>query len=100
VTVPAGSAVFCSLGSANRDENVFEDAGRFVVQRPQTRQHLMFGRGVHVCVGAPLARLEGRVAFEVLRQRMPRMRLAQSRLSFGPNAVLRQPKALLLEWDV
>ena len=100
VTVPAGSAVFCSLGSANRDENVFEDAGRFEVQRPQTRQHLMFGRGVHVCVGAPLARLEGRVAFEVLRQRMPRMRLAQSRLSFGPNAVLRQPKALLLEWDV
>ena len=60
----------------------------------------MFGRGPHVCIGATLARLEGRVAFEVLRQRMPHMRLAQSSLAFGPNAVLRQPKALLLEWNV
>jgi cytochrome P450 len=102
ITVPAGSAVFCSLGSANRDERVFEDAEHFLMQRTQApaRQHIMFGRGPHVCVGATLARLEGKVAFEVLRQRMPHMRLAQSSLAFGPNAVLRQPKALLLEWNV
>jgi cytochrome P450 len=100
VTIPAGGAIFCSLGSANRDETIFADAEHFVGARPTARQHIMFGRGPHTCVGASLARLEGRIAFEVLTERMPRMRLAQSRLSFGPNAVLRQPKALLLEWDV
>jgi cytochrome P450 len=100
ITIPAGAAIFCSLGSANRDEAIFEDGERFKLQRPESRRHIMFGRGPHVCVGATLARLEARVAFEVLTERMPNMRLAQSGLSFAPNAVLRQPKALLIEWDV
>ena len=73
--VPAGSRVMMLLGAAHRDPRVFEDPDTFdVFRRP--RRHLGFGDGVHRCVGAPLARLEGRVALEVIFERVPRFRLA------------------------
>ena len=73
--VPAGSRVMMLLGAAHRDPRVFEDPDTFdVFRRPQ--RHLGFGDGVHRCVGAPLARLEGRVALEVIFERVPRFRLA------------------------
>ena len=88
------------LGSTNRDEKTFANADTFVVGRPNARQHMSFGRGAHTCVGATLARAEGRIAFEVLVEKIPGVRLAQGPMKFVPNATLRIPKGLMIEWDV
>ncbi|WP_029432321.1 cytochrome P450 [Blastococcus sp. URHD0036] len=69
-TVPAGSALLCMLSSANRDERRFDDPDRFDVHRRVTGQ-MVFGTGAHVCLGAALARLEGRVALEEVLKRFP-----------------------------
>jgi cytochrome P450 len=68
--VPTGSAMLIMLASANRDERHFEDPDRFDIHR-KPGGHLTFGRGAHFCVGAPLARLEGRVALEEILKRFP-----------------------------
>jgi cytochrome P450 len=70
-TVPAGSALLIMLASANRDERHFENPDRFDVNR-RPGGHLSFGRGVHFCLGAPLARLEGRIALEEVLNRFPK----------------------------
>ena len=72
--VPAGAAVMPILGSANRDETRWEDADRFDVFRPQ-KPHIGFGIGTHVCLGMHLARMEMRVALELLFDRLPDLRL-------------------------
>lgn len=58
ITIPAGDLVLPMLASANRDETIFENPDSFDIER-DTRKHLAFGRGIHVCLGAPLARVEG-----------------------------------------
>lgn len=68
-TVPAGSALVMILASANRDERHFDDPDRFDVQRRGT--HLSFGYGTHYCLGAALARMEGRIALEEVLDRWP-----------------------------
>ncbi|KUI35208.1 cytochrome [Mycobacterium sp. IS-1496] len=70
VVVPAGSPLLLMLASANRDERQFENADQFDIHR-KPGGHLTFGRGAHFCVGAPLARLEGRVALEEVLKRWP-----------------------------
>jgi cytochrome P450 len=70
VTIPAGSRVLLLWASANRDEREFGDADRFDVGREIPR-HLTFGHGAHYCLGAALARLEGRAAFDQLLDRLP-----------------------------
>ncbi|TMM18900.1 MAG: cytochrome P450 [Actinobacteria bacterium] len=69
-TVPAGSALVCLSGSANRDDRRFPDPDRFDVHR-DIGQHLTFGYGIHHCLGAALARLEGRVALDEVLTRFP-----------------------------
>jgi len=69
-TVPAGSAMLCLSGSANRDEDKYPAADRFDIHRP-SGQHLTFGYGIHYCLGAALARLEGRVALDEVLTRFP-----------------------------
>jgi cytochrome P450 len=68
--VPKGARVIVLFGSANRDERQFEDPDRLDVTR-KIRRHLGFGEGIHHCIGAPLARLESRVALETLLTRIP-----------------------------
>jgi cytochrome P450 len=68
--VPPDSRMLLLLGSANRDERKFEDPDRLDLTRPPKR-HLAFGEGIHFCLGAPLARLEARVVFEVLAETIP-----------------------------
>ena len=68
--VPAGSALVCSMASANHDERRFPDPERFDVRRKPTGI-LTFAFGTHFCLGAALARLQGRVALEEVLQRFP-----------------------------
>jgi cytochrome P450 len=70
-TIEEGSTILLINGSANRDEREFPDADRFDVQR-EFEHHLSFGYGIHFCLGAALARLEGRVALEEVLARFPR----------------------------
>ena len=72
VTIPADSKVLLLWASANRDPEVFPDPDRFDIERPIDR-HLAFGIGIHFCLGAPLARLEARIATETILHRMHRV---------------------------
>ncbi|OIN81097.1 cytochrome P450 [Mycobacterium malmoense] len=74
VPIPAGSSVMPMLGSANRQEDRYPDPDRFDIFRP-ARAHIGFGHGVHVCLGMHLARLEMRVALNLLFDRLPNLRL-------------------------
>jgi cytochrome P450 len=75
VEIPAGSKVAISLASAGRDDEVFPEPDRFDVHRVNANKHLAFGRFNHICIGAPLVRLEARVAVETLLARLPTVRL-------------------------
>ena len=100
VTIPRGARISAVVGSADRDADVFADPDRFDLGRAEARGHLQFGRGIHTCVGASLARLEGRVAFDVLGSRLPTLRLRDGgAVTFAPNAIKRVPRRLLVEWD-
>ncbi len=83
-----GERVFLMLASANRDGSVFADPDRFDLSR-KAAQNLAFGYGIHFCVGAPLARLEARVAFPRLLERLGRMSLAPQDLRWSDNLVVR-----------
>lgn len=89
VEIPEGQLVLVSFLSANRDAAQFADPGRFDVTRAPG-QHVAFGHGVHYCLGAPLARVEGAVAFGHLLQRFPGLRLAvpEERLAWRPGLLM------------
>jgi cytochrome P450 len=97
VTIPRGDLVFAALASANRDEDQFPDPDRLDLAREPNR-HLAFGLGPHYCLGAPLARLEGQIAIEVLLRRVRELRLAvdRSSLRWRRQLVLRGLEALPL----
>ncbi len=75
VTIPAGAQVIISLAAANRDEHTYDRPEALDIERSGVR-HLAFGHGIHHCLGAPLARLEGRIAVGTLLRRFPQLRLA------------------------
>lgn len=98
VTLPAGARVVVLLGSANRDETHFPHADTFDIERAPNR-HVAFGHGVHFCVGAPLARLELRIALETFAQRLPGLHLAPDQeLSHTPLLIFRGLQKLAVEW--
>jgi hypothetical protein len=74
--IAAGQPVLVLIGGANRDPAVFEQPGEFRIDRPDPGRHLSFSLGLHHCLGAALARLEGRVAIEELTRRYPALELA------------------------
>jgi cytochrome P450 len=76
VTVPKGALVVTFIGGANRDPEVFENPDVFDVRRPNARDHLSFSAGVHYCIGAALARAEGRIGLQRLFERYPDLELA------------------------
>ena len=97
--VPKGARLLLLFISANRDEEAFEQAGRFDIRRESQARHLGFGYGTHFCVGAPLARLQARIALEALTQRVPGLRLVPGeRAVYLPNLLNRGPQRLMVEW--
>jgi cytochrome P450 len=92
-TIPAGSLAMALLAAANRDPAYFPDPDRLDLARRDNR-HLAFGSGIHFCLGAPLARLEGRIVFAALLRRCPRLALATDRVEWRQTFALRALMAL------
>lgn len=106
VEIPAGSTVMLLNGAANRDPRRFDRPSEFEVGRPNAREHLAFGRGIHSCPGGPLARCEGRVAVERFLGRTGHMRISEEahgpagsrRYQYAPTYMLRGLTRLHLEF--
>lgn len=82
VPLKAGTVVMLCLGAANRDPRKFEDPHEFRPDRKNVREHIAFGRGIHSCAGAPLARVEGRITVQRLLERMRDIWVSES--AHGP----------------
>jgi cytochrome P450 len=99
VTIPAGGQVFALFASANRDDAVFDRPDEFDPGRPDKERHLSFGRGIHYCLGAPLARMESQTALRMLRERLPGLHLDPGfRVPYLPNLMHRGPHTLPASW--
>ena len=96
--IPAGQNVFLLLGSANRDERQFPEPDRFDIAR-NPQDHVAFGYGIHYCLGAPLARLEGRNALQALLFDCPPFRLAVEQVAPIASLIVRGPQTLPLRFD-
>ncbi|MDR5683936.1 MAG: cytochrome P450 [Armatimonadota bacterium] len=96
-TMRSGDRMLLVLASANRDPARYPDPDRVDITR-SPNPHVAFGHGIHVCLGAPLARVEGQEAFAALAERFPRMRLASEDLEYHPTLVSRALSALHVEW--
>jgi cytochrome P450 len=99
VTLPAGSMLHVLWAAANVDGSVFTDPAQFDLNREDRGAHVGFGRGTHFCVGASLARMEARVALEVLLDRLPDLALVPGRpLDYLPSLATRSLTHLQLQW--
>jgi len=93
VHLPAGSRLLVLLGSACHDDAQYPDGDRFDMDRPGP-QHLPFGHGVHFCLGAQLARMEGRLALEALLDRVGRLERGPGPMTWHRTLVVRGPATL------
>ncbi len=107
VHMPAGTIVMLCLGAANRDPRKFENPHQFDPNRKNVREHIAFGRGIHTCAGAPLARVEGQVTVRRLLDRMRDIRLDESvhgrigdrKYTYEATFLLRGLTGLHIEFD-
>jgi cytochrome P450 PksS len=90
VTIPRGEMTLGVIGSANRDETVFDKPNELQITR-EPNKHLSFGQGIHFCLGAPLARMEAQIAFNTLLRRLPDLALKNPphSLRWRPSIFLR-----------
>ncbi|MGN0125684.1 MAG: cytochrome P450, partial [Rhodococcus sp. (in: high G+C Gram-positive bacteria)] len=106
VDVSAGTIMMLVNGAANRDPRQFSDPNDFDIDRRNARTHIAFGRGVHSCPGAPLARTEGRVGIQRLLERTSEIRISEKvhgpendrKFGYLPTFILRGLLALHLEY--
>ena len=97
VSIPKGSQAIVLLAAANRDPAVFPEPQLFDIARSDNR-HLAFSAGIHFCLGAPLARLEGQVALATLATRLPGIELTADELTYKENIILRGLESLPVGW--
>ena len=99
VTIPAGSTVLIAMADADRDPERFKEPDRFDIRR-DARGHIAFGHGLHYCLGAPLARLEGRIALRTLLERCPDLALDAdaATLRWMPGLLIRGVRELPVRW--
>jgi cytochrome P450 len=97
-SIPKGAFLTLALAAGNRDPARFADPDRFDPER-RDNQHLGFGSGIHLCFGAPLARMEAQIALTELVRRLEQPRLAVDPPRYRPSPVLRGPAHLLIEVD-
>ncbi|MFE3068159.1 cytochrome P450 [Streptomyces sp. NPDC059247] len=97
--IPAGQYVLVGIGALDRDPDRFPDPDRFDIRR-ETKGHLAFGHGIHYCLGAPLARLEGRIALRTLLDRFPDLELDPEAAPWEwiPGLLLRGVRHLPVRW--
>jgi cytochrome P450 len=86
------------ISSANRDPNVFAEPDRFDITR-QPNPHVAFGNGVHHCLGATLARVEGQEVFKALAERFPNLQVETEELEYQPSITFRSLKSLPVTWQ-
>jgi cytochrome P450 len=98
-TLPEGARVMIHFGSANRDDSVFDDPATPNPHRPELNKHVAFGKGIHFCIGAPLARLELRTALPMLLESLPNLRAADAPHEREPIFFARGFSRLVVEWD-
>ncbi|HEY4333573.1 MAG TPA: cytochrome P450, partial [Ilumatobacteraceae bacterium] len=107
VDIPAGATVMVINGAANRDERRFECPAEFRPDRADAREHIAFGHGIHFCVGASLARAEGRISVECMLDRLHDIRVSEALhgppearvYRYVPTYLLRGLQRLHLEFD-
>jgi cytochrome P450 len=100
VTIPAGSVVLLLPISANHDDAVFAEPETFDIDRANAPKHLGFGHGVHLCIGASVARLEAVVAVRALAKRIPGLRLAEDQPTrWVPHVTLPRLASVALAWE-
>lgn len=99
VTIRAGEGVIVMLNSANRDESVFDAADVLDLTRPNARQHVAFGYGIHQCLGQPLARMELQIVLPEVFRRLPHLRIAPGRqVTYKHNAAAYGPAFMPISW--
>jgi cytochrome P450 len=100
VEIPRDSKTYLMFGSVNRDPELWDDPDRFDITRDlrRLRQHAAFGVGIHVCLGAPLSRIEAAVALERVLDRLPRLRPSGAPTRVRA-AVLNGFESLPVRWD-
>ena len=96
--IKAGEIILCGLGAANRDPLAFADADRLDLRRSENK-HLSFGGGIHFCLGAALARMEGQIAIGTIVQRLPKLRMPRQKLRWKKGLIFRAMQRLEVEWD-
>ncbi len=99
VDIPKGANILLVMGSANRDESRFEDPDSFQISRPNAREHLAFGYGIHYCLGNMLAKLQTKVALEEIGRIAPDLALAPgAEIDFADNLSFRVPLSVPVTW--
>jgi cytochrome P450 len=106
VDIPAGSSLVLLIGAADRDGRRFDCPAEFDMDRPNVREHVAFGRGVHSCPGAPLVRADGRITLERMLDRLGNIEISEARhgppgarrYDYTPTYILRGVEALHLEF--
>jgi cytochrome P450 len=99
--IPAGTEIFLSLGSANHDEDLFQNPEIFDIFRKNAGANISFGRGIHFCLGQRLAILEATILLETLVERLPSLDLIEDQtFNYSPNFTMRGPTELWLTWSV
>lgn len=98
IEIPEGAKLFLWLAAAGRDASVFPEPEMYDMRRSNATKTLAFGKGIHYCLGASLAKLEARLALEALAKKFPTMRLVpEKKIPFSPNISFRSPQELWVQ---